>query len=352
MIVLERYGEEVLATAKSLRAMRKSWAEVAEHLTEKFSHEYDGENLRKYMWRYGDTKGNVLYEDKKPEPTLEDAQGLWDAIIGIQEASAKFKTYQDSCTLTIEDDKPVGVAFWSDWHLGGNGVDHRRFLEDRQLIRDTEGLYVVGMGDYKDNNLQTGHKGAVYEQVVPPGTQDILVLETAEYVKDKALAWVKGNHDHWSVKLEGKDSLMEEICKASAPAVNLWHGGVIYLTVGDMTYKIGARHTFMYNSSLNTTNSQRRLNEQLAGCDVVALGHTHQKDLHHKDHMGRNTVWLRSGTYKVMDDYAQQLGGFRGQWGIPIVILWPDHKEVLPVYDFHRGIEILKQYRGESASEA
>lgn len=346
-----KYSDEVVARIKDLRSQGYSWAQVAETLTRETGVEYNAGNLRKWFWRYGDKKGQVVYEDKKPEPTIEDVEQYWQAIIKMQQVADKLSLVQHTATVAIDDDRPVAVAFWGDWHLGGIGVDHARFLRDRELIRSTPGLYFIGMGDYKDNFMQSGHFGAVYHQVIPPGAQDILVLDTVRYVAEKALAWIKGNHDDWSAQIDGYDDFMTTIC-TTAKSVYLGHGGVIYLTVGDVVYKIGARHKYIYESSLNTTNSQRRLNEAFGGCDVIALAHTHQMDLHQKEHMGRGTVWIRSGTYKVEDDYAQSIGGWRGQYGVPLVILWPDRKEILPVYDFERGIEILHYYREARGREA
>lgn len=342
-----RYSEQMKLRAVELRSEGLTWQDVADTVSKEYKVELDKENFRKLIGKYQKSssfrKDKIVYDNKKDEPTIEDVGEYWSAIIGLQKADSKLHTRQTKISLSIEDDRPIGIAYSGDWHLGGFGTDHEKFLEDREIIVKTDGLYLIGMGDYKDNNLQAGHKGAIYQQVVPPGAQDLLVIDTAKYLKPKALVFVRGNHDDWSTAVDGKD-FMQEVC-LEAEAVNLWHGGVVYLTIGDFTYKIGVRHKFKYESGLNTTNSQRRMNEQLAGCDIVAVGDKHYVDMQRKVHMGRKTTWLRSGTYKIVDEFGQKIGGYEGEWGVPITVLFPDKKRVIAFDDFYDGVEYLNSVR-------
>lgn len=348
-IDLEKFSEEFRKYCAEKKAQGLTWQQISDCLRDEFGIVYNSDNLQRYMRRHNYKeliKGSLTYHDRKSEPSVDDIRDYWDAIIALQEASQNLRTQQTEANISIDTDRPIAVAFWGDWHIGGIGTDHTALLRDRDTIISTDGIYTIQMGDYSDNNLQFGHRGAVYEQVIPPGAQDLLVLDIAKSIKNVALAWVKGNHDDWSDKTNNSDFL-QALCSISE-AVNLWHGGILYLTVGKITYKIGVKHKPQFESSLNTTNAQRRLNEFFAGCDIVAVADKHYRDLQQKIHMGRNTVWLRSGTYKVLDDFGQRIGGYRGEIGVPIVILHPNTKKIVPFYDLYDGIEYLNYIRGFS----
>ena len=34
---------------------------------------------------------------------------------------------QNKADIHLDDDKPVGIAFWGDWHIGAKGADYERF---------------------------------------------------------------------------------------------------------------------------------------------------------------------------------------------------------------------------------
>ncbi|MGI5927931.1 MAG: hypothetical protein ACOX8A_12285, partial [Thermacetogeniaceae bacterium] len=92
----------------------------------------------------------VEYEDKR-EFTEEDVDNFIASMIDLQDKSEKLNTRQTQASIRLNGDKPVGVAYWGDWHIGAAGVDYKLFEQDLRKIRDTEGLYFIGAGDYKDN---------------------------------------------------------------------------------------------------------------------------------------------------------------------------------------------------------
>jgi hypothetical protein len=110
---------------------------------------------------------------------------------------------------------------------------------------------------------------------------------------------------------------------------------------------IHAHHSYRYNSSLNTTNSQRNLFAS-THADVIALGHLHYNETHAKSAGGKDTVWIRTGSYKITDDYGQWIGGLRADPRSPMVILFPGEKKINEFRDYRDGINYLKHLRGES----
>ncbi|MET3699527.1 calcineurin-like phosphoesterase family protein [Bacillus oleivorans] len=288
-------------------------------------------------------KKNITFIDRKNiGNTIED---YIQHLIKHQEERQKFDDRQTSITLDIDGDKPIGIVFTGDWHVGGLYTAHKEMLEDFKVISETDGLYNIAMGDYADNYNSNSHKGGMFEQIENPDKQkDLVQYLFTEFLGNSNLAIIRGNHDYWETKETSEDFVKRVARLIDSPY--LWYGGEINLRLGSQVYKIIARHTFQGNSALNTTNSQRRLFDETQG-DVVALGHLHYNEIHSKTKAGKDTVWIRTGTYKRTDDYTQWVVGGSGRGDIrqPMIILFPDKKEILDFRDMYRGIEYLKMLR-------
>lgn len=293
---------------------------------------------------------NRTYADRREPPTKEDLDRFYEAIKTAQLALDRLQTRQTEVTVRIHEDKPFGVAWWGDWHIGAVGVDYETFDRHRAIIAEEDGLYWIGAGDYKENALADGHKGAGYHQIIQPGMQDELLLHWMDELGPSCLALVEGNHDAWD-RREADKSLVEAMAER-ADAAYLWYGGVIWIEVGNQRYKWVARHKFKYESALNTTNAQRNLAIQAGGADVVSLAHRHFLDFQTTNAVGRKVVYVRCGTYKIWDDYGQAVGGHKGQVGVPIVIFWPDRHKVLGFDDFEDGLAHLRMLRRGEVQEA
>lgn len=151
-------------------------------------------------------------------------------------------------------------------------------------------------------------------------------------------------HDDWDNKIDDRD-FVAELCKVT-DSVNLWHGGMINVVVGDETYKIFARHKYKNESGLNTTNAQRNMLNDAGPCDVAALGHKHFPDMQMLDRMDQKVVYLRNGSYKKYDEFGQKIGGYSGKKSVPCVVLFPDTHKVVPFQELEDAIIYLKAVRG------
>jgi hypothetical protein len=168
-------------------------------------------------------------------------------------------------------------------------------------------------------------------------------------LKNKALALIRGCHDDWDKRSNNIDFVQNLCSKEVADCVNLWHGGEINIQLGQEVYKINARHKSAGNSQLNTTNAQRRLLDEKGIADVFAVAHLHYPDLQQIKRHGRDVVYIRSGSYKIYDEYGQKLNGYEGKEGVPLIIYFPDHHETIPFKDLQRGIDYLQFLRSVSA---
>lgn len=290
------------------------------------------------------------WPDKREPWKPSDAEELYRSA--MEECERKEATSLAQTHLTVNRSSevlPVGVCFWSDWQVGTSGVMMRQLLEDAETIRDAEGLYTFLMGDLIQNLNMVKHPSSLHECVLPdPRDQQ----NAARWIMDianqraKIEGLVDGNHEGNSKKAAG--FCLGEAWSKELKVPYLWHGAKVTYRVGKVDYILGLRHKFRNESGINTTNVQRTIHQQLwPDADVVVLGHRHYNDLQQITKPLKTTAWLRAGSYQKWDEFGQSAGHYKGAWGIPLVILYPDERKVVPIYgeNFHTGLEILQDVR-------
>ena len=52
---------------------------------------------------------------------------------------------------------------------------------------------------------------------------------------------------------------------------------------------------------------------------------------------------MRSGSYKLYDEYGQKLAGYEGAYGIPSAILYPDKRLMIPFRNISDAVNIFKR---------
>ena len=108
----------------------------------------------------------------------------------FQRMQKKIDVKQVETSIKINDNKPVAIALTSDWHIGSVGVDYERLESDLEIIRDTPGMYAVGLGDYKDNYIRNSPPGGEFGQILQPSMQDAVVFYFMSIISGKLLALV------------------------------------------------------------------------------------------------------------------------------------------------------------------
>lgn len=338
--VMYRLEKWLIDKAFELKDSGVSWTQLPQALYEATGQYH--KSIRTAMRRDPRYKKPIEYEDKKSYDET-DVEKFINSMMALQEAASKIDTKQTKATLRIKENAPVAIAWWSDWHIGAAGTDYKLFQEDLQKIEDTEGLYFIGGGDYKDNYITGTHPGGNFEQIIKPGQQDKAVEYYMSRVEEKCLALVRGCHDDWD-KRQGDKDFLETMCEVTN-SVNLWHGGDLYIKLGEQTYHFKCRHKYKYESSLNTLNSMRRIMELQGPCDVAMVAHLHNPDRQDRHLMGQMRTLIRSGTYKIWDEHGQKLAGYKGKHGVPAVIIYPDRKKITSFVYLDDCITHLKAVR-------
>lgn len=281
--------------------------------------------------------------DVKPDATPGDLKEYWDKYKDLAKQSEKLDRKQTTAHIELKDDQPIGIAFSGDWHLGAHGLDVEQFEADMHLLSETRGLYVVGLGDYKDNQNAFRHPTGCQEQDFPSNVQDAMVKYWVEYILPLVL--VRGCHDDWDKQLSSRD-FIEFLCQDLKPKpFNLWHGGTINIKVGTQNYLIRARHKIPNESNLNTENAFRRWYDRNGKADILAAAHKHDPFVKTMYRQGDWVTYIRSGSYKRYDEFGQKLAGYEGKHACPVTVLFPDEHRVVAFQQLRDGIAFLKGVR-------
>src|SRR5690606_34160174 len=164
--------EELLAEADALQRQGMSWAALAE----RYGTSRDGVRNAVRRWR---ERGEALdFPDLRLPPGDSWDTDLLDALIEYQQRLAELDTGQDEATVVVQTDRPFAIVFTGDWHMGSRSTDHRLMREDFELIRQTDGLFAVLMGDYGDFFLRDGTPRAQDAQLADAEVQAELAQRT------------------------------------------------------------------------------------------------------------------------------------------------------------------------------
>jgi hypothetical protein len=298
--------------------------------------------------KYMQSKGQVKFCNK-PDPTQEQSRKYFDTLIDAAAQKRQLLTQQARLSVSIDDDRPIAIAYTGDWHSDQMGCRHDLLQAHNDLLASCEGVYLIGMGDYFHNAKSRSKTGdSLYSSVFPdPEDQRAFVLSEMRKCKGKWIGLIRGCHESFSDP-NGTDEIAP-LCK-ELECANLWHGGILHLQVKDETYVLGARHRYPGGAGVNSTNSQRRFYDDYPEedhLDVIAHAHYHFCDLQKRVRRGRQCVYLRSGSYLDLDPYGQKLAGYGGEPGVPLTILFPDRHLVVPFAgpDLEIGLEVLSHLR-------
>jgi hypothetical protein len=323
-----------------------------------FSAKYDDRTFDAYRIKRGRTRERVVdlvggaTVTLQTVPAADEWETLWSALEHVGETRGDLDVSQESTDVTIEDDKPIGVCFLGDIHAGSAGVDYARLREDLETIRDTDGLYVCGLGDYLDNFKPQAKSGTgLYHSLfASPEEQLAYVATRLRIAKGKWLCLCQGNHDAFDGRWAGIDRLPALAADLDTPYFTE-RGGTVKVTIGGVRYTIIVKHNYAGKSQINKGNSQRRMMTEWPwewdNADVACLAHLHEPYMQTQYSKGRVVTMFRTGTYKLHDSWAES-GGYRPSYGVPLVVLYSDEHKVVPFHGAHfrEGVTHLRTARG------
>lgn len=292
---------------------------------------------QRYLERKAGRMGRASLQAPAPSDELDretDWESRWAHLEQANEISEVLSTTTEVAHWNSPDPHlPIGIVFIGDIHAGAAGVRYDLLRRDMEILRDTEGLYGICLGDILENTKPQSKSGnALYDVLFSKPREQLLYAQARmKIATGKWIAVCQGNHDAWDGRWSGIDRL-PELAENLGATYFTEGGGTVFAHIGGQRYTIIVRHNVGGNSRINTSNAQRRTYDefnQWERADVVCIAHFHYNDLHQPARNGRDVVWFRCGTYKTTDHYSQS-GGFNPEYGCPLVILYPDERVLVP----------------------
>ena len=271
-------------------------------------------------------------------------EDIWAAVEKV--TAEAIITNQDSrwSEVRFHKDGWIGIAFASDQHIGGKFTDHERMREDAELIRDTDGLYVIHGGDFVDNYIAANKHSPANKQTIRPSQQWQMCKHYLNMFDDKIVGIVAGNHDLWTDMMVDFDPL-----KGIAEDVGcLYHTNELNIRalVGEQAYHICIRHQRRGNSQVHAGQVVKKMwLDGESDFDIGVVGHTHTPVIENFLRHGLERWAVRPGSYKIIDGWAEGLGFSRDRSSCPMVILSPDKRQILAFPDLRTGIKTLEVLR-------
>ena len=174
--------------------------------------------------------------------------------------------------INLPSNKPFGICFLSDLHIGGKHVDYTLIGKDIKTIMSNPNIYVIGAGDFSDNWVVGKLMALQREQLVPHDVEWRLVEGLIETIAEKLLCVVGGNHDAWTESVSGVDRLKELINKSNSETI--YESNEARLVINGL--KIQIRHKWKRNSSINPTYCiEKGYDDGDWQFDIGVGGHTH-----------------------------------------------------------------------------
>jgi len=282
---------------------------------------------------------NIVRENL-PEKS-EPMDHFVEALVALQEDIQSRSREQNLVQITIKTKKPILKVVRADWHLGNVNTNHRRFLEDNELIEARPYVKTIEGGDFIEGAVLSNMLDLLHEQIAPVKLQRMLLWDVVESQVNHILALIKGQHDSWTTKTADFDPIEWLADNTKLPYLG-W-GGKIELTVGEQKWNIIARHSYKYNSAFNDTHSNLqlfRMGEHGVG-DISIICDRHVPTYHEFLMAGQMRVAMRPGSYKPTDSF-QQKNSFNSSLPLmPGVILWPDRRCFIGSSNFRNLIPII-----------
>jgi hypothetical protein len=310
----------------------------------------DANSFRRAMRKRGIKRQSVfrMHDVEQPIRVTTDYKladsATWEdhlsAIKQMDNITAIHQKTPQEITIHYDTDKPICLIFSADWQLGQFGVDYDAFERDMDTIANTPRVYVDIGGDITQNIIQAAKMGSSHNQTPIPVQLGLAHL-TIEKLKNKINTLKTGNHDYWTTMLTGEDWLGETARRLKV--IYTKHGARINLQVGNQTYPYESRHIGRYNSSFNPTHSnkqEQRINYPWARFTVFE--HLHIADIEQYRYNNQECAAIRTGTYAVYDDFAQQWGYYGAHVCNPAIVLYPDRDKLVVFKDMYDAFIYLK----------
>lgn len=310
----------------------RNWISRTRNLTAASSFEtLDSDTPTKANKPTSKSKTQVTISDKdgnELRPSL-DSQSSWAEWVDFLKQVQGFRKIKpmepkDELKVDFKENLPIGISIFSDTHLGDSGLAYELLDKHVQLVRDTSGMYCVFNGDELNNFLGSlSHAGRA--DLVQNEQQWEAVEALFTELQESILTVTMGNHNAWTSRHAGIN--MQARVNRRFNLVDIGNGAKLDLQVGDQVYTMMLRHKYRNESASNPGNAVMKMHDEFGPFDIGCIGHVHAAACGWQIKQNKRVGWIRPGSYKVIDEYAEEIGFPRALPLSPTVILYPNEKK-------------------------
>ena len=276
-------------------------------------------------------------DDISVEDMLDHLQRRFEKKLAHEDAKTWFK-------VKIKTNDPVGLAVVGDPHLGTH-CNIPLLRRDMDILRKTEGMLAVNIGDTADN---WGRLVYLYaESDISRPTERKLARWFLKEAGIPWAVWLHGNHD--TMHSEFATFLKTENV-AQIPMID-WRAKFKLCFPGGGEVRIDAAHNHKGTSIYNRLHGQKRAALWDEDADIYVAGHHHTWGMTQEEMDDGRVVWMaRARGYKWIDDYATRHNFRRDEYGSTILfVIDPEEEDevrrISAFADLEEGAEFLSWKR-------
>jgi len=219
--------------------------------------------------------------------------------------------------IRVQEDRPIGILWFGDPHLGNNGCNVPLLRRDVELAANTPGLYGANIGDTVDNwGSKLVHLYASND--VSRSTERRLARWFLQDSGVKWLLWLEGNHD----RMDGSFCTYMRAINANVIPMVDWRARFKLRFPSGRSVRVDAAHNHKGTSQYNDLHGQTKAAMMDEEADLYIAGHHHNWGIAYKELSGgRVSVLARCRGYKWIDEYAVHNGFNQQQNGAAILTL-------------------------------
>jgi hypothetical protein len=246
------------------------------------------------------------------------------------------------CRIKINEEKYILICPLGDEHLGSDGTDYELAEKHAKMIGNCEYALAFDASDTTDNFINSKILDAIISSSTTPKQQIKLFQTWLEFFKGNYILSISGNHQNWSKKVTGIDWLAEFMKKNNV--IYNRDEMRIYIDLCGIEYCGLLRHKVRYNSVYNKTHGIKQVQRLDSSeiYDFAITAHLHTAAVEMTRNFGKPQLYMRTGTYKIVDPYAFELGYGRGYADFPCFIINPFEKSMTPFFHLETGIKVVE----------
>lgn len=285
----------------------------------------------------------VLWDKKQSSATWRDYLGPMDQMQAVRSLASK---NQDYANIAIASERPVPVAFVSDWHIGSWGVQAKDIASgtDRLLrLHEEYGLHMAVLGDMLEMAIRLRSVAEISGNLLTPSAQ----FDFHEsWVRDMAPLILWATWDNHSVQRE-EELVGHSSLGSSYQNHTIYHSGIGHtdLTIGDHVYSLATSHRFQGRSVSNPVAGQMRyIMREAPDREIVVAGDSHIPAISQYTEAGKVKTVANCGSLQTNSRYAKRFFSLQTATAMPVVLLSPDEHVVQPFFSLEHFESFARKY--------